>query len=163
MRLIVLGAVVFLSAGCSSWVQKIVPGEPITKERCEKIDTHQLGYRDGSEGQRNGDKYEFWYKNCAALGVKLDKPKYDEGYKEGLATYCSCEEGFASGVRDTIGELRGQMYMCDKPERDRYYKGHAEGKNHIKDEALSKPKTQFEREYFDDKIKEQAGVFCKTI
>lgn len=150
------------TAGCASTVSKILPiGEPVTKERCEQIDVKALGFKDAKNGQRPGDKFDFWKKDCAAFGVTLDRALYDQGYQEGMAYYCSCENGFVAGVKEEIAEFKKQFMLCSKADYKHFISGHQMGKKHSKDENLVKKTGLYKKEYNEDAIVDAAKAHCK--
>ena len=150
-----------LNTGCSSFMTWLIPdAKPITKERCEQVNVYEVGLKDGREGQRFGDRFEFWDHDCRPFKVKIDKNKYSEGYKQGLSEYCSCEDGFRSGLKDQVEELKAQFYMCEKESRKIYFWSFKEGKKFINDTSFYKMKTQFEKEYFEDLIATKAKQIC---
>ena len=153
--------------GCTSMVRQFVPGEPVTAERCQKMDVQQLGFKDGERGQRQGDKFEFWMKDCRGVGATLDRGLYNQGYADGLKIYCSCEQGFVAGVHDEFTEMRGQYYTCTKPEYAVFLKGHAAGKKYVQDPTLTKKEGPFKTTYFDEliliKAKDECAVGSATI
>ena len=148
-------------AGCASTMAKIIPiGEPVTKERCEKLDMHQMGFTDGELGQRIGDKYEFWTKDCRSMGVVLNREVYNKGYDEGLHFYCSCQKGFSSGVHGEVIELKGQYLACTKAEYQEFSRGHELGKKYTEDTAMTKKINVNKTDYFEDVILAKAKTEC---
>ncbi len=151
-------------SGCASWIQGFFPElEPVTASRCQKLDLKQLGFKDAEIGQRTGDKFDFWKKDCLGAGVTLDRAAYDAGYSEGLKIYCSCEKGFASGVRDEFTEMRGQYYSCTRPEYAVFLKGHTEGKKFSQDLELMKKDGPYRMNYFDEIIQKRALKECASL
>ncbi|PWU12813.1 MAG: hypothetical protein C5B49_15755 [Bdellovibrio sp.] len=154
-------ATAVIVAGCASTMAKIIPiGQPVTRERCEQIDLKRMGLQDGREGQRSGDKFEFWVKDCASFGVRFDRSLYDAGYEEGLRFYCSCGNGFLAGVKDELAEARGQYLLCDRNQFTEFLNGHKEGLNFKADPVLVKKKDQFTNLYDEKAIFAKAGMFC---
>lgn len=159
----VLAGAAFLLAGCASTVAKIIPiGEPVTTERCQALDMKKMGFDDGKIGQRSGDKFEFWVKDCAAVRVTLNRAAYDEGYSEGLKFYCSCENGFDSGVREEIAEIKTQRVMCAGKQLKEFLAGHEKGSLQSKNEELVKKAGQFKWEYNDPNIQAMAKASCSA-
>jgi hypothetical protein len=150
--------------GCASVVQQWIPGvEPVTAERCEKLDLKGMGYKDGEIGQRPGDRYDFWMKDCRSVGVRLNRDLYDEGFAEGLKVYCSCEKGFNAGVRDEFTEMQGQYYSCVKKEFAVFLQGHAAGKKYSQDPRFMKKDGPYKTTYFDEPIQAKAKEECDQI
>ena len=148
-------------AGCASTMAKIIPvGEPVTKERCEKLDMKKIGFDDGEVGHRNGDKFEYWTRDCRPLGVNLSKETYDRGYAEGLQFYCSCEKGFSSGVHNEVIELKGEYLACSKDEYQNFYRGHELGQKYTEDSSMMKKVNVNKTDYFEDVIAVKAKTEC---
>lgn len=126
-------ALVLGGTGCASvWQQILPPGfAPVTRERCEALDLRAIGETDGKNAQRAGDKYDYWKKDCGTFGVTLDRAAYDEGYAQGLARYCSCEEGYISGMKEEFEELRGQFQSCGKQLYKEFLRGRELGKKAV--------------------------------
>lgn len=157
---VLIGGLLLLT-GCASTVAKILPiGEPVTVERCKALDMKKIGYEDAVAGNRNGDKYEFWLKDCASLGARPDRAIYDAGYSDGLAVYCSCEIGFQAGVKEEYTELKKQYMMCTKKEFTRFQEGHKLGLPHAKDEKLVKKTGPFNFSYDETEIEKLAKTSC---
>lgn len=150
-----------LFAGCASTVARILPiGEPVTAERCQGFDAKTMGVDDGKTGQRQGEKFEFWHKDCAIVGVKLDRSRYDEGYLEGLADYCSCEQGFVAGIKEEFTQLKGQYQMCRKSEYKNFMGGHEKGKLQVTNQDLVKKINHLKTDYNEPAILSQAKASC---
>ena len=146
---------------CASTMSKILPiGEPVTEERCKAFDLKQMGFADGSIGQRQGEKYEFWRKDCAAFRVTLDREAYDQGYQEGLSQYCSCENGFVAGVKEEFKGLKGQYVMCQSANYKRYVEGHNKGQAQASNQHLAKKINYLKIEYNEPAIQAMATASC---
>ncbi len=140
---------------------KWIPGtEAVTVERCQAFDVRKFGFEDGRIGQRAGEKFDFWRKDCAGLGVALDRKVYDEGYAEGLSQYCSCQNGFMAGVKDEFAEFKLQYLMCKSPQYKKFISGHEKGLTHIKNPELSKKINDVKTEYDEPKIQALAQSIC---
>ena len=118
-----------LLSSCHSLVKNFLPDnfDSITAERCQKLDMKALGFENGRLGQRKGDRFEFWVKDCEAQGVVLDRSIYDQGYEEGNRNYCSCENGYISGAKGEFEELKGQFGACSKQLFEVFQSGKALG------------------------------------
>lgn len=157
-----LGAPLML--GCASEVSKFLGfGAPVTKERCEAMDLRKMGYEDGKTGQRAGEKFDFWVKDCRALGAKFDRAEYDQGYAEGMKYYCSCPHGFLAGVRGEYTEIKGQFFNCPRREYWSFERGHAAGKKYEKDMTLMEKEGPYKMKYFEDRIAEKSAAECPLI
>lgn len=147
--------------GCAHQVASFLGvGEPVSKERCEKLDMHQMGFDDGKLGQRKGDKYDFWVKDCRQADIKLDKSVYDQGYQEGLQVYCGCENGYLTGVKDQYLELKGQYYNCDKEKYKAFISAYEEGKKQKENPEWVVKGPKFEVSYKEELILEAAKKVC---
>lgn len=126
--LLILAALLGLSS-CHSFVKFFLPDsfDSVTAERCQKLDMKALGFENGKLGQRKGDRFEFWVKDCEARGIALDRALYDQGYDEGNLVYCSCENGYVSGARGEFEELKGQFGACTKARYEAFKAGRALG------------------------------------
>lgn len=163
-RALALGLTIFALAGCASWVAEILPiGQPVTAERCRALNMSEFGLKDGREGRRQGDRYDFWVQDCKAFGVKLDRSLYDEGFKEGIAEYCSCEKGFTAGVKSEFAELRGQYYICSKSDYGDFLRGHQAGSDYNEDSRFMKRISEVKVEYNDEAISAKAAEMCPRI
>ena len=96
----------------------------VTPDRCRQLPLEEIGYRDGRDGKRPGDGYDFWLRDCRANRVPLDRGLYDSGYTRGLAEYCSCAEGARSGLKKEYLEMKGQYYTCKRVDYARFAKAH---------------------------------------
>lgn len=164
LSLVLMTAILLEVSGCASFVAKVFPfGEPVTRERCLAIDTYQMGFKDGADGQRSGEKLDFWRGDCRPFGVRLDEGKYAKGYDDGMAAYCSCEKGFSSGVRDEFAEMRGQYFMCSRAAYSRFLKGHAAGLEFKDDASLVQHPTAVKTEFVDAAITAKAQQICPTL
>lgn len=111
---------------------KIIPiGEPVTAVRCQNLDARKLGFEDGRVGNRSGERFEFWAKDCAAFSVRLSRELYKAGYNDGLKIYCSCETGFTAGAQGEFTALKAQFLMCSKAEHANFVRGVELGKAHL--------------------------------
>lgn len=150
-------------SSCQSVFLALLPNEfdPVTKERCEKLDMKALGKSDAVVGRRDGDRYDFWKKDCAAFQVTLNRQAYGEGFQEGLQLYCSCEEGYKSGARGEFEELRGQYQACGKVLYQNFLRGRALAKNEwssIKDSEREQKIKALSEEAFQ----QQANQSCQA-
>lgn len=160
MRVLLLAAVLAFS-GCTYFFTKVIPmGEPVTKERCEALDMHKIGYKDGEEGQNRGDKYDFWRNDCLSLHVTPDRAAYDRGYDEGLKSYCSCELGFKNAIHGEILGLKAQYFVCSKAQYAEYSRAFDLAQPFLKDETLVKYVSVSKTDYFDEAIAARAKTEC---
>lgn len=157
-RLLVLAvlplSVVFLF-GCES-----IKKQQITRERCESLDYYNMGLVDGTEAQRRGLKLESWKWDCKSFKIVPKEDDYNKGYDIGIDKYCSCENGFASGIRAEIGELKGQYYVCGQERKNVFFWAHEQGQKFENDKEMVFQRTAVDKGYHDDKILAKATEIC---
>ncbi|MFN7728978.1 MAG: DUF2799 domain-containing protein [Bdellovibrio sp.] len=164
IRLLLLLSMGLGLSGCASQLSSFLGfGAPVSSQRCRAMDLEKMGLEDGRTGQRPGEKYDFWIKDCRIAGVPLDRALYDKGYAEGIKSYCSCEAGFAAGVRDEYTEIKGQFFNCPKVDYAVYMQGHEAGKKYVNDPTMMKKVNHYKNDYFDDVITPKAALECKAL
>ncbi|HJR71215.1 MAG TPA: DUF2799 domain-containing protein [Gammaproteobacteria bacterium] len=85
-RVVVLGAAVFVLAGCSG----------MSEQACLTADWRTVGFEDGTMGRSVANIGS--YRNaCADHGVAPDLEAYRAGHGEGVEIYCRESNGFAVG------------------------------------------------------------------
>ena len=107
MRLLSLGAVVYLAAGCSG----------MSEQACVTADWRTVGFEDGTAGRSEGSIGRY-RQQCSEHGVTPDLESYRAGHAEGVQIYCKESNGFAvghSGARD----MRGDAIHGLRPRIDR--------------------------------------------
>lgn len=161
-RLLVPALLGLALGGCASFWRGVVPGEPVTAERCRRLDLAAIGYKDGESGQRRGEKFEFWMKDCRGVGVRLDRATYDEGYDRGLEAYCGCEAGFKSGVRGEYLEMKGQYQLCTRARYGVFALGHAAGAKFAEDPSYVRKDGPYRKIFLDDAIQLKAKEECAS-
>lgn len=160
-RFVFIILVSLFAAGCAHEVAQFIGvGAPVSKERCESLDLNKMGFLDGEQGQKNGDKFSFWEKDCRQVGLKLDHEAYDKGYSEGLLVYCGCESGFKSGVHDEVLGFKGQYFMCSKSQFNFFETAHAEGTKLKDDVTLVQKGPANQITYQEELIQAKAATFC---
>lgn len=163
-RLVLVACALVLQIGCASWVSNFLGfGAPVTKERCEAIDIKDYGFKDGSEARRPRERFESWVADCRAFGVRLNPELYDQGYQQGLAQYCSCENGFKAGVKNQFTEIKGQYFMCSRAAYERFIRGHEAGLEFKNDPRFVNVISSIKVEYFEAKIDQQAVTSCASL
>lgn len=70
----------------------------LSKSDCLSGDWVRIGKQDGADG-RTRSRFAKHVEACEKHGVSPNRLKYEAGYKEGLVTYCTEENGFAVGRR----------------------------------------------------------------
>jgi hypothetical protein len=86
MRVLSLGAVVYLLAGCSG----------MSEQACVSADWRTVGFEDGTAGRSEGSIGRY-RQQCSEHGVTPDLESYRAGHAEGVRIYCKESNGFAVG------------------------------------------------------------------
>jgi hypothetical protein len=90
MRTVLLaGWLVLGLAGCET-------GPPMSPEACASADWKAVGYGDGGEGV-SPSSFAERAQACANAGFTADQAAYDQGYREGVRSFCQPERGFRLG------------------------------------------------------------------
>jgi hypothetical protein len=85
-RVVSLGAVVFLLAGCSG----------MSEQACVTADWRTVGFEDGALG-RSEASIGRYRQQCSEHGVAPDLESYRAGHAEGVRNYCKESNGFVVG------------------------------------------------------------------
>lgn len=85
-RLLFLGAVAWLVAGCSG----------MSEQACVSADWRTVGFEDGTLG-RSEASIGRYRQQCAEHGVAPDLDSYRAGHADGVRVYCRASNGFAVG------------------------------------------------------------------
>jgi len=86
MRILSLGAVVYLLAGCSG----------MSEQACVSADWRTVGFEDGTVG-RSEASIGRYRQQCSEHGVTPDLESYRAGHAEGVRIYCKESNGFTVG------------------------------------------------------------------
>jgi hypothetical protein len=86
MRVLSLGAVTYLIAGCSG----------MSEQACVTADWRTVGFEDGTAGRSEGTIGRY-RQQCSEHGVAPDLESYRAGHAEGVRIYCKESNGFAVG------------------------------------------------------------------
>ena len=86
MRLLSLGAAVYLIAGCSG----------MSEQACVTADWRTIGFEDGTAGRSEGTIGRY-RQQCSEHGVAPDLESYRAGHAEGVRSYCKESNGFVVG------------------------------------------------------------------
>lgn len=86
MRILSLGAAVYLIAGCSG----------MSEQACVTADWRTVGFEDGTAGRSEGGIGRY-RQQCSEHGVTPDLESYRAGHAEGVRIYCKESNGFAVG------------------------------------------------------------------
>lgn len=82
---------VLLASGCAT----------LSKRDCLEGDWERVGRQDGTEGYTRA-RFQKHGEACAEYGVVPDRSKYEAGYKDGIAVYCTPSNGFRMGKQGGI-------------------------------------------------------------
>lgn len=105
-------------AGCES-------GPIMTPAECAAADWSVLGYTDGAEG-RSAASFGERAQVCANAGYGADQARFDQGYQNGLRSYCQPERGFRVGEEGNNvsvtcpADLEGPFQAAYRDGRDLY-------------------------------------------
>jgi hypothetical protein len=86
LRVLSLGAVAYLMAGCSG----------MSEQACVTADWRTVGFEDGTAGRSEGTIGRY-RQQCSEHGVAPDLESYRAGHAEGVRIYCKESNGFAVG------------------------------------------------------------------
>jgi hypothetical protein len=75
----------------------------LSKSDCLAGDWARIGRQDGAEG-RTRSRFSDHVEACQEYGVGPDRATYESGYREGLVSYCTPENGFDIGRRGRVYE-----------------------------------------------------------
>lgn len=70
----------------------------LSKDQCMSADWRQIGYTDGTDGQR-GSRIDEHARACAEYGIRPNLDDYLQGRQRGLVNYCQAENAFQLGRR----------------------------------------------------------------
>jgi hypothetical protein len=149
---------IFIFSACATLLGKEF--QPVSKERCEKLDMRALGQVDATEAFTRGTKYDWWKQDCKIFGVTIDRKAYDEGYDKGRDIYCSCEVAYMAGVKEEILEIKAMYYSCTDEQRTKMKWAHDLGDKAKDDLTLLQKTSTLKVNYFDDKIEARAKEVC---
>lgn len=85
-KLILLAAMTGLLAGCVS----------MSEDDCLAADWRSIGASDGAAGA-GYDRLQTRVNQCREFGVEADISRYNQGYEDGLQSYCTPANGFRVG------------------------------------------------------------------
>lgn len=91
----------------------------LSKEECAVADWEIIGFEDGANG-KNNTVIAKHRKACNKHGINPDIARYDQGYQNGNAQYCSHARGYQHGRNGSSGKLACQNSSS-------YQTGHIEG------------------------------------
>jgi hypothetical protein len=78
----------------------------LSKEQCLAGNWRDIGHRDGRQGYKP-ESLDAHNKACAEYGVTVNRDEYQQGYNEGIQTYCSPVNGRYLGERGS-----SYNYVC---------------------------------------------------
>jgi hypothetical protein len=114
MRLTLIFAMVIL-AGCAA-------KPTVTEHQCRAGDWQTIGYRDGSQGFQS-TRLLAHQEACGTLEIVPDRREYLAGYREGLANYCTADNGFYIGRSG-----RGHNNVCSGELYEPFASAYADGR-----------------------------------
>lgn len=88
IQILLVAGVILLLQACAT----------LTQSECETADWRGIGFEDGAEG-RLVSYVSRHRKSCAEYGISPDLARYREGHAQGVAEYCTPENGFVQGNR----------------------------------------------------------------
>lgn len=112
---IALGAAIVVVSGCAA-------KPTVSENQCRAGDWQTIGYRDGAMGKDSTRLLEH-QEACGAFGIFPERDTYLAGWQEGLATFCTGDNGFQQGVQGRYlnGSCRGEL-------REPFASAHADGR-----------------------------------
>ena len=109
--LVLLGALVVLLSSCAS----------LSEDECAYMSWHARGVMDGTEGEPASQIYDY-QATCERYNIRVDANAYEEGRREGVAHFCTRENGFNLG-------MSGRTYKraCTPDNEDLFLSGYEPG------------------------------------
>ena len=109
--LVGIGVAILVLSGCAA-------KPSVSEYQCMAGDWQSIGYRDGSQGLARSQVLKH-AEACGEYGVVPDRPSYVAGWQEGIAEFCTPQNGFDLGERG-----RGLNRQCkDSAFSNAYYEG----------------------------------------
>ena len=106
----------------------------ISKKECVSGDWYSIGYSDGAAGYES-EKVHSHRDDCEKHGVGVNLNEYQRGHNDGLAKFCTRENGFKQGNNGwNIKEI------CPKPLEKTFFEGYLAGIKSAKERAESELK-----------------------
>ena len=94
----------------------------LSKEECLAGNWNDIGHRDGRQGYKTAS-LDAHFKSCAEHGVRHDRDRYMQGYKQGLNVYCTPTNG------RRVGEAgRTYHYVCPANKEEAFLRQHRYGR-----------------------------------
>ncbi|MCL1036189.1 DUF2799 domain-containing protein [Shewanella submarina] len=109
-------------SGCASMDQS----------ECNHADWLSQGLTDGQSGQPE-NTYSLYADDCAEFGVSVSVPEYKKGWQQGIAQYCTRDNGWSVGIS-------GGYYQnaCPKSLEAEFYSAYQSAHNiHIKQQKIA--------------------------
>lgn len=93
----------------------------LSRRECETIDWKQRGIADGAKGVRQ-EKFVREAQTCREYGLPANQDAYQEGFKQGLESFCTYKGGYDYG-------LAGQTdtHYCSKETEAEFLRGNLAG------------------------------------
>lgn len=127
----------------------------LSKKDCETADWYERGFRDGRVGEFTSalTKYK---QQCAAHKVEIEIQHYKMGYNDGLAVFCTFDNGYKEGL---VGRV--DLDVCPPKSRGEYYRGYWAGKGKFHNYQMQK-KMDEKAQYAADRARLHALNECHT-
>lgn len=111
MKKLILFPLVLMLSGCAS----------MNKKECQVADWQAVGYQHGARGQA-ATAFERYRADCSKHDIKADFTAFKRGHQQGLADYCTFEQGIS------LGNI-GQNYniRCPSSRYPRFEEGYSAG------------------------------------
>ncbi|MBM7073613.1 DUF2799 domain-containing protein [Shewanella sp. 202IG2-18] len=87
-RLLSLSIICLILSGCQT----------ISPEECKSADWYNRGINDGSDGLKRSI-LQSYTQECAEAGISVNSEEWRRGYKFGLQSYCTAENGYFVGSK----------------------------------------------------------------
>lgn len=114
MRILHVIPLLLLLSACAS-------SPSISEYQCMAGDWHTVGYRDAKQGL-DATRLLDHQEACGEFGVVPDRDQYAAGWREGVESYCTADNGFYLGRQG-----KPVNRICSGPYHEPYASAHADG------------------------------------
>ncbi len=111
-RVFILLTTILLADGCATMDQA----------ECVSADWYALGLGDGEQG-RKSSHYSKYRKECSTFGVNVDSSAYGDGWKAGIRSYCTRDNGYRVGIGGWI-----YQHSCPAKAEDTFFSAYQAGR-----------------------------------
>ena len=108
------GVLLLILGGCAA-------KPSVSEYQCQAGDWQTIGYRDGAAGVAS-TRLLAHQEACGAYGIVPERSQYMLGWEDGLATYCTADNGFLLGQRGAAVNT-----LCSGELREPFATAHADG------------------------------------